>query len=94
MLGGGTLREQDGQVSAREFPREGLGRRFPVVLKIEQTFGESFQPGEIVRRKDLPLDNREVDLDLVEPTGVYRSMDEREAPELLLQAGDRSRPSM
>jgi hypothetical protein len=93
-IDGRALREQGGQVAAREFPFERLGGRFPVVLKIEQPFGERLQPGEIVGREDLALNDREVDLDLVEPAGVDRSMDEGEAPEFVLQAGDRSCPAM
>ena len=45
-------------------------------LESKKTLFEIGQRGEIVRREDLSLDNREIDFDLVEPTGVDRSVDE------------------
>ena len=45
-------------------------------LKREKALFEVSQRGEIVGRQDFPLDNREVDFDLVEPTGVVGRMDE------------------
>ena len=62
-----------------ELPFEWSARRFLVVLKIEETLGEGIEIGKVVGREHLALDNREVDLDLIEPTGVHRHMHEREA---------------
>lgn len=52
------------------------------------------QAREVVGCEDLALNDREVDLDLVEPTGVDRPVNELEAAELVLQAGDGSCPAM
>ena len=54
-----------------ELPFERAGRRFPVVLKIEEPLGEGIEIGKVIGRKHLALDNREVDLDLIEPPGVH-----------------------
>ena len=45
-------------------------------LESEQTLLEFGQRREIIRRQDLSLHDREIDLDLVEPTGMDRSVDE------------------
>jgi len=47
-----------------------------VALKREETLFEIGQGSEIVRGEDLSLNNREVDLNLVEPTGMSGSVDE------------------
>src|SRR5260370_552503 len=62
--------EQFSKIIPREVPLEGLRRCFPVVLKIEETLGNGIQIGEIVRGENLALHDREVDLHLVEPTGM------------------------
>jgi hypothetical protein len=48
-------------------------------LKVEEAFREDIEVREIVGGKNFPLDNREVDLDLIEPTGMNRRMHERKA---------------
>ena len=45
-------------------------------LESEQALFEFGQRGEIVGRQDFSLNDREIDLDLVEPTGVDGSVDE------------------
>jgi hypothetical protein len=45
-------------------------------LKIEEALGEGIEIGKVIGREHLALDNREVDLDLIEPIGVNRSMHE------------------
>ena len=47
-----------------------------MALESKKTLFEIGQRGKIVRREELSLDNREIDFDLVEPTGVNRSVDE------------------
>ena len=47
-----------------------------MALEGEETLLEFGQRREIVGREDLPLNDGEVDLDLIEPTGVDRSVDE------------------
>jgi hypothetical protein len=56
-----------------------MGGGFPVVLKVKEALGEGVEIGEVIGREHLALDNREVDLDLIKPTGVNRGMHEREA---------------
>ncbi len=58
------------QVAARESPFERRGGPFIVDLDGEEALFESGQRREVVRRENLSLHNREVDLDLVEPTGA------------------------
>ena len=45
-----------------------------VVLKGQKTVFQGGERSEIVRRQDFSLHDREVDFDLVEPTGVDRSV--------------------
>jgi hypothetical protein len=47
-----------------------------VALEGKKTLFEFGQRREIVGREDLPLHDREIDFDLIEPTGVDRSVDE------------------
>jgi hypothetical protein len=51
--------EQFPEILTRELPLEGLRRCFPVVLKIEETFRNGIQIGEIVRGENLALHDRE-----------------------------------
>jgi len=80
--------EQFGEICFGVLPFEGLGGGFPVVLKIEEALGELAKPGEIVWREHLALDDGEVDLDLIEPTGMDGSVHENQPGELLLEADD------
>ena len=73
---GGELGEKRGEIGFGELPFEGLCRCFPVVLEVEQAFGQLVQAGEVVRGKDFSLDDGEVDLDLIEPTGMDWPMNE------------------
>jgi len=47
-----------------------------VALEGKEMLFEIGQRGKIVRREDFSLNDREIDFDLVEPTGVDRSVDE------------------
>ena len=78
--------EQFIQVLTVELPFKGSGSRFPVALKIKQAFGEGIQVWEIIGRQNLPLDNREVDLHLVFPTGMDRSVNQDQLRVGVLQA--------
>ena len=62
-----------------ELPFEGPRSSFPVILKIQEAFGDGIEIGKIIGYQDLALDNREVDFDLVEPTGMNGGMHERQA---------------
>ncbi len=76
---GAELNEEFVEVLAGELPFEGLSRSRPVVLKVQEALGDSVEVGKIIGRQDLPLDDREVDFDLVEPAGMNRSMHQRQA---------------
>ena len=47
-----------------------------MALEGQETLFEIGQRGEIVRRENFSLDDREIDLDLIEPTGMDGSVDE------------------
>jgi hypothetical protein len=70
------LMKQAVEIIAREGPLEGLGGFLVVLLEPHQLFSKRGEVRKIVGRQQLALDDGEIDLDLVEPTGVDRSMDE------------------
>lgn len=76
--GWGKFVHQFGEVGASEFPLEGSSQALVVILKSEQPILHLWEGAEVVGSEDLPLDDGEVDFDLVEPTGVDRSMDQDE----------------
>ncbi len=59
-------------------PLERLGDGLVVALETEDGVGQSAERREVDRRKDLALQDREVDLDLIEPTGVDGSLNQDE----------------
>ena len=59
-----------------------------MALKGKKTLFEIGQRTEIVGREDFSLDNREIDFDLVEPTGVDRGVDEDRIRPLVAQTLD------
>ena len=68
-----------GKILTGELPFERSSSGFPVILEIEETLGEGVEIGQIVGSKDLPLDNREIDFDLVEPAGMSWGVYEHQA---------------
>ena len=76
------------EVGAAEFPLEGLGDGLVVLLEAKQTVLDISERGEVVWGQRFALDDREVDLDLVEPTGVDRAVDQHEIWESRLKASD------
>ena len=70
--------EKLAQVGAGESPLKGSGGLLVVVLEGEQTLLEFGQGGEIIGSEDLALNDGEVDLDLIEPTGMDRGVDEHD----------------
>ena len=64
------------KIAAGEGPLEGRGSPLIVALEGEETLFEFGQAREIVWRENLSLDDGEIDLDLIEPTGVDRRVDE------------------
>jgi hypothetical protein len=64
------------EIAAGEGPLEGFGGFFVSLLKAEQTILDGGEVWEVVGREDLALDDAEVGLDLVEPSGMDRGVDE------------------
>jgi hypothetical protein len=73
---GAEVDEELVEVLASELPLEGLSGGCPVVLKIQEALGNSIEIGKIIGCQNLPLNDRKVDFDLVEPTGMNRRMHE------------------
>ena len=78
--------EYTSQVAAREGPLEWSGQRLIVTLKRQEAVLNVGQRIEVVRRQDLALHDREVNLDLIEPTGMDGSVNEHQIRILLLQS--------
>ena len=64
------------QIVARELPLEGTGDRLIVVLEAEDARGCGVSGREVGRRQGFALEDREVDLDLVEPARVLGQVHE------------------
>src|SRR5207249_9622192 len=62
--------EQRGEIAAREGPLERLRRVDVVFLEAKKPLTDSTERTEVIRREDLALDDGEIDLNLIEPTGV------------------------
>ena len=76
------------QVVSAEGPFERAREGFVVALEGEEPVLHGGERGEIVGRQYLPLHDREVDLDLIEPTGMHGALHEDEIGILLLQTRD------
>jgi hypothetical protein len=75
-LFGSDLGQKGVKIAARERPFEGRCCPFIVALESQEMLFKFGQRREIVGREDLSLNDGEIDFDLIEPTGVNRSMDE------------------
>src|SRR6266545_5391269 len=84
--------EQVVQVGGGEAPVERHRGLLVAVLEAEQPLGHLAKVGEVVGGQDLALHDREVDLDLVQPRGVDRQVDQREVLPSALQPVDRAWP--
>src|SRR6266542_3695072 len=70
--------QEDAEVPTREGPLKGLGCLGVMLLEAHQALFDKHEGTKVVGREDLALDHREVDLDLVKPTGVHRSVDQHD----------------
>ena len=77
-----------GELGAGEVPCERLGDLVVVVLEVVEGAGDCGGVVEVVGVQELALDDREVDLDLVEPAGVDRRVDEDQVRPAALEAVD------
>ena len=78
-LAGRDSCQQGSKLVTIELPRKGLRMLVAQVLVKRQPHPNGIQVGKIVRRQHLALNDREVDLHLVEPTGVDRRMHQDDA---------------
>jgi hypothetical protein len=75
-LAGGQAREQRVEVGARERPLERAGEGSVVLAEGQQPLGEFGERAEVVGSQRLALDDREEQLDLIEPGGVDGQVDQ------------------
>jgi hypothetical protein len=61
---------------AGELPTERLGDLLVMLPESQKAFGQLIEVGEVVGSEYLALNQREADLDLVEPGGMHRKMGE------------------
>jgi hypothetical protein len=88
------LGEQSIEVGAGELPLKGSCDPFVMVLESEQLSLYLGEVGEVVGSEHLALDDVEVDLDLVEPGGMHRKVDQNQLGEGALQSVDGGLPAM
>jgi len=62
--------EQCGEILSCEPPLEGFGDGLVVTRECQQALRQLLQGREVVGRQNLALEDREIDFDLIEPTGV------------------------
>lgn len=58
------------EVGSGELPFEGFGENFGASLEGEDVGGELVERSDVWRREDFTLEDREIDLDLIQPAGV------------------------
>jgi hypothetical protein len=61
---------------ARESPLEWGSSLLVALLEVQEPWFELSQRGEVIGSKDFSLDDGAIDLDLVEPAGMNRGMDQ------------------
>ena len=71
-----------GEIVGSEFPLKGFGGRVVADLEAVEALLDDVEVGEVVRRQCFSLDDREVDLDLVEPGRVDRGVHQNRVGEL------------
>ena len=72
-------RDQGVEIGAGELPLEWMSDAFEVALEVRQSLGDRLQAREVVRGQHFALHDREVDLDLVEPARVDRTVDRNQS---------------
>ena len=70
--------KESGKVTSGELPFERRGDARVLVLKSEDAFAQLDERGRVVGREHFALQDGEEYLDLIQPTGVQRKMDEAE----------------
>jgi len=88
------LSSQPCEVGSRESPVEGRRHALVILLEAQQSLRDLLDAGEIIGGEGFALDDGEVDLDLVEPTGVNRAVDRDQVGKGVGQASHAGRPAM
>ena len=65
------LSQQCVEMRTRKLPLERARDAFVVALEVQKSLLDRFQAREVVRGERFALDDREVDLDLIEPARVH-----------------------
>jgi len=63
------------EISSSELPRERLGYFLIIVLEAQQPFGQGIFVGHVQGCQNLALDDGEIDLNLIQPTGMHGQRD-------------------
>src|SRR5829696_4319514 len=82
------LGEQRIEIGTGELPLKGPGDLLVMILESEQSRLDLGEVGEVVGSEHLALDDGEVDLDLVEPGGMNRQVDQNQLGEGAPQSVD------
>ena len=82
------------EVVSRESPIEGRGHGLVVLLEAQQSVLDVFDAGKVIGSECFALDDGEVDLNLVKPTGVGGTMDGNQVGKDLRQAPHAGLPAM
>ena len=72
-----------------KFPVEGAGMRVDVILESADRLSQLIERIEVVWCKQLPLNDREVDLNLVDPASMHRCVQQHDFREPLMHPLDR-----
>lgn len=80
--------EESIEITTGELPVEGAGDCFVMILEAQKMTPEVSKTPKVVGCEGLSLDDREVDLDLVEPTGMLGRVNELEMGPSFLEALD------
>src|SRR6266478_2988318 len=86
--------EEAFEIAASEFPLEWAGNSSVVLFESQEPLFHFGERGEVIGGEHLALDDREVDLDLIEPTGVHRSVDRGDRGPPLAHAVSAALPAM
>lgn len=82
------------QITACELPLEGPCDLLIVLLEADDTGGDFIVGRKVGRGKRFSLEDREVDLDLVDPAGMLGQMDKGEVVQLPFESVDRALASV
>ena len=86
--------EHGGEITTRKAPVERTRRYVVALFEAPQAVGQSVEVGEVGWLDDLALNDGEDDLDLVQPRGVHRKVDEVRVGPCSSHALDRALPTV